>query len=118
MKPENSNAAPRVSIGVVAMAFITVCAIFSLRNLPNMAEYGWSIVFILFLSCICFFIPSALVSAELASAYPEDGGVFVWVREAFGPRWGFLAIFMEWVQNLPMYPACLIFCRLFPGVRV
>lgn len=109
MKPENSNAAPRVSIGVVAMAFITVCAIFSLRNLPNMAEYGWSIVFILSLSCICFFIPSALVSAELASAYPEDGGVFVWVREAFGPRWGFLAIFMEWVQNLPWYPACLTF---------
>lgn len=97
------------TMGVFAMAMLTVAAVLSLRNLPNMADYGWSIIFYLTMACLCFFIPSALVSAELASTYTENGGVYVWVREAFGPRWGFVAIFMEWVENLPWFPACLTF---------
>lgn len=100
---------PTFTMSVRAMAMLTVCSVFSLRNLPSMAEYGWAIVFFLLASALFFFIPSALVSAELASAYPERGGVFVWVREAYGPRMGFLAIFMEWVQNLPWYPAATTF---------
>ena len=100
---------PSFTMSVRAMAMLTVCSVFSLRNLPSMAEYGWSIIFFLLASAVCFFIPSALVSAELASTYPERGGVFVWVREAYGPKWGFLAIFMEWVQNFPWYPAAATF---------
>ncbi len=100
---------PSFTMSISAMAMLTVCSVFSLRNLPSMAEYGWGIIFFLVASAICFFIPSALVSAELASTYPERGGVFVWVREAYGPRLGFLAIFMEWVQNLPWYPAAATF---------
>lgn len=97
------------TLSIGAMAMLTVCSVFSLRNLPSMAEYGWNIIFFLVASAVCFFVPSALVSAELASTYPERGGVFVWVREAFGPKYGFLAIFMEWVQNLPWYPAAATF---------
>ena len=33
--------------------------------------------------------PMALVAAELASTFPKQGGMFRWVGEAFGPRWGF-----------------------------
>ena len=82
------------TLSIGAMAMLTVCSVFSLRKL---AEYGrvW-LEYYLFLvaSAVCFFVPSALVSAELASTYPGRGGVFVWVREAFGPKYGFLAIFM------------------------
>ncbi len=96
-------------LGVFTMSMLTVAAVLSLRNLPSMADYGWSIIFYLVMACICFFIPSALVSAELASTFPEDGGVYAWVKQAFGPRWGFVAIFMQWVENLPWFPACLTF---------
>lgn len=109
MSDNSSKAASVFKISIVGMALLTVSAVFSLRNLPSMAEYGWAVVFYLTAACLCFFVPSALVSAELASTYPINGGVFVWVKEAFGPRWGFLAIFMEWVQNLPWYPAVLTF---------
>ena len=83
-------------LSVFTMTMLTVAAVLSLRNLPSQAEYGYSIIFYITAAAICFFVPSALVSAELASAYPEDGGVYLWVKQAFGPRWGFVAIFMQW----------------------
>ena len=96
-------------LGIFTLAMINVAAVLSLRNLPSMAEYGYTLIFYLTLASFCFFIPSALVSAELASGWPRKGGVYLWVREAFGPRWGFVAIFMQWVENLPWFPAILAF---------
>lgn len=50
-----------------------------------------------------------MVSAELATGWPEQGGVFVWVKEAFGHRTGFLAIWLLWAENLVYYPALISF---------
>jgi len=86
-------------LGIFALAMINVAAVMSLRNLPSMAEYGFSLIFYIALGSLCFFIPSALVSAELASGWQKEGGVFLWVREAFGTKWGFVAIFMQWVEK-------------------
>ena len=97
------------SMSVFTMSMLTVAAVLSLRNLPSQAEYGYSVIFYLVAAAVCFFVPSALVSAELASAWPEEGGVYRWVKEAFGPKWGFVAIFMQWVENLPWFPAVLTF---------
>ena len=96
-------------MGVRTLALLNVAAVLSIRNLPSQAEYGWSIIFYLTAASICFFLPSALVSAELASGWPENGGVYLWVKEAFGPRWGFVAIAMQWLENLPWFPAVLTF---------
>lgn len=96
-------------MSIFTMSMLTVAAVLSLRNLPSQAEYGYSVIFYMVAASICFFIPSALVSAELASAWPEEGGVYLWVKEAFGPKWGFVAIFMQWVENLPWFPAVLTF---------
>ena len=91
------------------MSLLTVAAVLSLRNLPSEAEYGYSVIFYITMAAVCFFVPSALVSAELASGWPQDGGVYLWVKEAFGPKWGFVAVFMQWVENLPWFPAVLTF---------
>jgi len=99
----------KYAMGVIALSLLNVAAIVSLRNLPSQAEYGLSIVFYLTCSSLFFFIPSALVSAELATGWPKLGGVYLWVKEAFGPRWGFTAIFMQWVENLPWFPAVFAF---------
>ncbi|WP_035074721.1 amino acid permease [Maridesulfovibrio zosterae] len=96
-------------LSVFTLMMINVAAILSLRVLPGLAEYGWSLFFYLTLGSVCFFIPSALVSAELASGWDAEGGVYLWVKEAFGPKWGFVAIFMQWVENLPWFPAVLSF---------
>jgi len=90
------------------IALINVCAICNIKNFPLLAEYGLSIIIFLALSAIFFFIPVALVSAELASGWPERG-VYTWVKEALGPRMGFLAIWLEWIENVIWYPTILSF---------
>lgn len=88
---------------------INVASVFSLRNLPQLVEYGYSLIFYMIWASVLFFIPSALVSAELASTWPHKGGIFLWVKKAFGARWGTIAIFMQWTANIPWLPAILTF---------
>lgn len=90
------------------IALINVCAICNIKNFPLLAEYGLSILVFLALSALFFFIPVALVSSELASGWPEKG-VYTWVKEALGDRFGFLAIWLEWIENVIWYPTILSF---------
>jgi len=94
---------------VFSIVMINVIAIDSLRNVPAAAEYGSSLVFYYALAAICFFIPSALVSAELATGWPKNGGIYIWVREAFGPKWGLFAIWLQWIENVIWYPTIMSF---------
>ncbi len=100
---------PRRTINVFVLAMLSLAVVVSLRNLPLTAEYGLSAIFFYAAACICFMIPYALVSAELASGWPKAGGVFIWVKEALGQRWGFLAIWLQWFHNMTWYPAMLAF---------
>lgn len=89
------------------MAMLIATAVASVRGLPAMAPFGWASIFLYVLPAIVFMVPVALVAAELASGW--KGGVFVWVKEAFGDRLGFFAIWQQWMQNVVWYPAQLAF---------
>ena len=52
-------------------------------------------------------MPVALCSAELATTV--GGGMYRWVREAFGSRWGFLAVWCDWSENIVWFPTVLVF---------
>ena len=92
-----------------ALAMISVTAIVNLRNLPIMAGVGLSAILFYLLAALVFLIPSAFVSAELASTWPEAGGVYLWVQKAFGNRLGLFAIWSEWFNNVIGFPATLSF---------
>ena len=83
-------------MSLFTLTMINVIAIDSLRSIPMSAHYGFSLVFYL-LSALIFFIPSALISAELSTGWPQTGGIYVWVREAFGIPIGFLVIWLQWI---------------------
>jgi len=100
---------PKKVLTVFLLAMMNVAIVLSLRGLPLMAKEGLSLVFYLAFSLFIFLIPSALVSAELATGWPEEGGVFRWVSEAFGEKTGFTAIWLQWVQNIFWYPTVLAF---------
>jgi putative glutamate/gamma-aminobutyrate antiporter len=100
---------PRRVLSVFVLAMLNVSIMASLRNLPLVAEYGLSAVFYFGAVALLFLIPCALVSAELSTGWPKTGGIYVWVREALGDRWGFFAIWMQWVHNIPWYPVILSF---------
>jgi amino acid transporter len=99
----------KVGLGVGALAMINVAAIVSVRNLPVMAEYGWSMLALFAISIIVFLIPIAMVAAELGTGWAKDGGVFAWVKEAFGGRTGFVAVWCDYSENLAWFPTVLSF---------
>ena len=101
--------ARNVGLGVFALAMINVAAVISARNLPLMAEYGWSMLALYGLAIVAFLIPISLAISELGTAWPGDGGLYAWVREAFGGRTGFLAVWAEYAQNIVWYPTALSF---------
>lgn len=97
----------KITIG--ALAVMNIVAVVSLRGLPAESEYGLSSIFYYVLAAVVFLIPVSLVAAELATGWPEQGGVFRWVGEAFGARWAFLAIFMLFVEVSIWFPTVLTF---------
>ena len=96
-------------LGTFTLAMITVAAIVSLRNLPLSAEFGLSSVFFLLLAAGIFFVPIALVTAELASTWPRAGGCYTWVSEAFNKQLGFFTLWMAWMESIVWFPAILAF---------
>lgn len=97
-------------VTVTTLALMTVAAVVSLRGLPMMAKEGLSMIFYILFSTVIFLLPAAMVSAELGSAFSgKSGGVYAWVKAAFGSRWGFTAIWLQWIQNVVWYPTVLGF---------
>lgn len=92
-KPTKQN-----KLGIFSLVMIAAAFVVSVRNLPMMAETGLQMIFFAFIAVGTFLIPVALVAAELATGWPKEGGVYVWVKEAFGDRWGFVAVWLLWFQ--------------------
>lgn len=97
------------TLSIFMLTMINVATIGSVKNWPVTAEYGLASIFYLLLASVIFFIPTALVAAELATSMPELGGIYVWVKRAFGHRFGFLASWLLWCQNIVWYPTALSF---------
>ncbi|KTC65469.1 amino acid antiporter (plasmid) [Legionella adelaidensis] len=97
-------------ISVLALVLLITGAIDSIRNLPATALFGSSLIFFFIFSAIVFLIPVALVSAELSSTWSEEeGGVYSWVRNAFGENWAFFTIWLQWINTMVWYPTILSF---------
>ena len=110
MDKNNSTGGKAFKLSVTTLAIMNITAVVSLRGLPSEAIYGPSSAFYYIFAAIVFLIPTALVAAELAAMFSDkQGGVFRWVGEAFGPRTGFLAIWLQWIESTVWYPTVLTF---------
>jgi len=97
------------ALTIFSLTMITVGSVDSIRNLPATALFGSQLIAFFILGALFFLIPTALVSAELASGWPKQGGVYIWVKEAFGKKVGFFAIWLQWIENVIWYPTILSF---------
>jgi len=110
MKTQNGNSGKAFKLSVATLAIMNITAVVSLRGLPSEAIYGLSSAFYYLFAAVVFLIPTAMVAAELAAMFSDkQGGVFRWVGEAFGPRTGFLAIWLQWIESTIWYPTVLTF---------
>src|SRR5210317_663497 len=101
------------SLGVGDMTLFTVSAILLLDTLAASASIGVSSLFWWTLLGIVFFIPYGLISAELGTTYPEQGGIYAWVRDTFGTRWGTRVTWMYWLNTAMWNGSVLV---LFSGI--
>jgi amino acid transporter len=81
----------------------------SVRWTATAAAAGPSILIVWVAALLGFFLPLAATVMELSSRYPEEGGMYIWTREAFGRAPGFLAAWACWMSNLPYFSGVLYF---------
>lgn len=95
-----------------------VVAVVGTRWIASAAAAGPSSIFLWVLACVGMFIPSAFTVLELSSRYPEEGGIYVWTKAAFGEFAGFMTGWLYWASNLVYFPGLLYFAAgnlLFVG---
>jgi len=95
------------------MVLFTVSAILLLDTLTAAASVGAPSVFWWIFLGVIFFVPFALICAEMGCAYPEQGGIYAWIRDGFGGRWASRATWCYWVNTAVWVPAIFI---LFAGI--
>ncbi|MGF1726075.1 putative glutamine/gamma-aminobutyrate antiporter GadC [Photobacterium nomapromontoriensis] len=104
-----NKGASKTKLTVATLAIMNITTVVSLRGLSAEAEYGTTAAFYYIFAAVVFLIPVALCAAELATGWPQKGGVFNWVSKAFGHRLGFLAIYLQWLATTIWFPTVLIF---------
>jgi glutamate:GABA antiporter len=113
-----TNAHLRKAMGFTDLVLFYVVTALSLRWIATAAAAGPSSIIIWMLGCLAYFVPLTLCVLELSSRYPEEGGMYVWSKKAFGEFAGFMTGWMYWTANLPYYPGVLYFAAgnaLFVG---
>ena len=99
----------RYKLSLLTFTLITGAALLQTRDYPAMAVTGWNTIIFNLLSVVLFLFPCALVAAELATGWPGEGGVYKWVKEAFGEHWGFTASWLQWFQMTIAFVTILAF---------
>ena len=108
VQPPDSPQPKRV-LGFRDLVMFYVVTTLSLRWIPVAASVGPSSIVIWIVGLLTIFIPLALCVMELSSRYPQEGGLYLWTKRAFGDFPAFLTGWIYWTSNLPYFPAVLYF---------
>lgn len=97
----------------IDMTLFTVAAILVIDTLAPSAAIGPSSISWWIITLVLFFIPYGLITAELGTTYPEQGGLYIWVRNAFGQRWAARTTWLYWINVALWMPSVYV---LFAGM--
>lgn len=90
-----------------------ICVVFVAEAAAPVAAIGNSQYFWWIFLILAFLLPYGLIASELGTTYDGDGGLYDWVRKAFGNRWGGRASWYYWI-NFPLWMASL--AVMFPEI--
>src|SRR5579863_8572731 len=97
------------AMGLTDVALFIVLAGSNFQWVATAAAAGPSSITVWLIGCLAMFAPLAIVVVYLSSHHPDEGGMYVWSKRAFGPLAGFLTGWTYWMSNLPYFPALLYF---------
>lgn len=104
---------PKKQFRLFDAVLMSVVVIMTVESVAPAAAIGPSQFFWWIFLLIFFFLPYGLVSSELGTAYTGEGGIYDWVKQAFGDRWGGRLAYLYWI-NYPLWMASL--AVLFTGI--
>ena len=95
-------------MGFWDVLLFNIATVLGPRWVAAAAHNGTSSVSLWILAALLFFVPSAMVINELSSRFPEEGGLYVWTKEAFGNFHGFVAGWNYWIYTVFYFPGLLL----------
>jgi amino acid transporter len=108
--PSTLNSKPqlRKTMGFWDVLLFNIATVLGPRWIAAAGHNGTSSISLWVLAAVFFFVPGALVINELSSRFPEEGGLYAWSREAFGPFHGFVAGWTYWIYTVFYFPGLLL----------
>jgi amino acid transporter len=98
----------RREMGFWDVLLFNIATVLGPRWVAAAAHSGTSSISLWVLAAALFFVPSALVINELSSRFPQEGGLYVWAKEAFGDFHGFVAGWTYWIYTIFYFPGLLL----------
>ena len=89
----------KIELGTFIGLTMALCA--TVRSIPTLAAVGWTLISYTIFAVLFFGGPIALISGELSTMLPQEGGPQLWVKTALGSKWGFVVAWLLWVQMFP-----------------
>ena len=99
----------RRTLGLLDVVLFFVVAGSNLQWVATAAAAGPSSIPVWLIGGVAMFAPIAIAVVFLSAHHPDEGGLYVWTKRAFGPFAGFITGWTYWASNLPYFPALLYF---------
>lgn len=104
----DTKAQLRKTMGFWDVLLFNIATVLGPRWIAAAGHNGTSSISLWVIAAVFFFVPGALVINELSSRFPEEGGLYAWSREAFGPFHGFIAGWTYWIYTVFYFPGLLL----------
>ena len=98
----------RKTMGFWDVLLFNIATVLGPRWIAAAGHNGTSSMSLWVIAAAFFFVPSAFVINELSSRFPEEGGLYVWTKEAFGDFHGFVAGWTYWIYTVFYFPGLLL----------
>jgi amino acid transporter len=95
-------------MGFWDVLLFNIATVLGPRWIAAAGHNGTSSISFWVLAALFFFVPGAFVINELSSRFPDEGGLYVWAKEAFGDFHGFVAGWTYWIYTVFYFPGLLL----------
>ena len=95
-------------LGFWDVLLFNIATVLGPRWLAAAGYNGTSSISLWIIAALLFFVPSAFVINELSTRFPDEGGLYVWSKEAFGDFHGFIAGWTYWIYTVFYFPGLLL----------
>ena len=106
--PKDPKAQLRKTMGFWDVLLFNIATVLGPRWISAAGHNGTSSISLWLIAALFFFVPGAFVINELSSRFPDEGGLYVWAKEAFGDFHGFVAGWTYWIYTVFYFPGLLL----------